>query len=165
MPVPAGATDPRIAARTNPNLEFLQTIGQWDLYLVTDPGTIVTNGTAPATEIDISNNTISGTFDSASGEVTVRRNWYPRWEAFADGEQVDVIRLDNGYMSVTVPEGTTTVELRYAVTTVDWLGRIAAVIGVALTAAFALNAHARFVRRPGANPVSDTDALSSALES
>jgi hypothetical protein len=165
MPVHAGATDPRIAARTNPNLEFQQTIGQWDLYLVTDPGTIVTNGTAPATEIDISNNTISAIFDSASGEISVRRNWYPRWEAFADGEQVDVTRLDNGYMSVTVPEGTTTVELRYAVTAVDWLGRIAAVIGVALTAAFALNAHARFERRPRANPVSDTGALSSNLES
>ncbi len=143
MPVPAGAIDPRIAAQSNPNLEVQRTIGQWDLYLVTDPGSIVTNGPTPASDIDVTNNTISATFESASGEVIVRRNWYPRWEAFADGQQVDITRLDNGYMAVTVPDETTTLELRYAVTAVDWLGRIAAAIGLALTIAFALNAHTR----------------------
>jgi hypothetical protein len=147
MPVTAGATDPRIAARTNPNLEFQQTIGQWDLYLVTDPGAIVTSESLPATSIDITNNSITANFDSASGEVTIRRNWYPRWEAFAYGQHVDITRLDNGYMSVMVPDGTTTVELRYAVTPVDWLGRIAAALGVALTIAFALNAHSRLASR------------------
>lgn len=143
MPVAAGFEDPRIAARTNPNLEFQQTIGQWDLYLVSDPGSIVTSGTASATEVDITNNVITATFDWASGEVVVRRNWFPRWEAFADGQRADITRLDNGYMSVAVPEGATTVELRYAVTAVDWLARIAAAIGVVLTLAFALNAHTR----------------------
>lgn len=136
MPVPAGATDPRIAAKTNPNLEFQETIGNWDLYLVREPGSIVTNGDTFATSVDVTNNTIRATFDDASGTVEVRRNWFPRWEAFANGELVDVTRTASGYMQIEVPGGTTEVELRYAVTTVDWLGRIAAAVGVIGAASF-----------------------------
>jgi hypothetical protein len=132
MPVPAGDQDPRHAAENNPNLEFQQTIGYWDLYLVRNPGAIVTNGDTQPTSLTIENERITATFEAASGDVYVRRNWFPRWEAYADGQQIDVERTDNGYMSLEIPAGTQEVELIYAVTWLDLLGRMAAVLGLAL---------------------------------
>jgi hypothetical protein len=130
MAVPAGDQDPRHAAASNPDLVHQWTVGYWDLYLVRDAGSIVTNGDLQPTSLSIENESIAASFDSASGEIQVRRNWYPRWEAFADGEQVAVERTDSGYMQLTVPEGTTTVELRYAVTGPDWIARLAVAGGL-----------------------------------
>ncbi len=148
MPVPAGGQDPRHAAADNPNLEFQQTIGYWDLYQVRDPGSIVTNGDTQPTSLTIENERIMATFDAASGDVYVRRNWFPRWEAYADGQQIDVERTDNGYMRLDVPEGTHEVELIYAVTWLDWLGRIAAVLGLALVVIVGLGLRKGRLRRP-----------------
>jgi hypothetical protein len=145
MAVPVGATDPRHAAESNPLLQYQQTLGYWDLYLVADPGQIVTNGDVDPVSLTIDNHRMEATFESAGGEVQVRRNWFPRWQAFADGEEVRVERTDDGYMRLTVPEGTETVELRYEVTGVDWLGRIAAVAGLALTILVACGFAGRFL--------------------
>jgi len=145
MAVPAGATDPRHAAESNPLLEHQQTIGYWDLYLVTDPGPIVTNGDVDPLTLSVGNHRIEATFEDAGGVIEVRRNWYPRWQAFADGEEVDVERTDDGYMRITVPNGTETVELRYGVTGIDWLGRSAAVMGLVLTILVGLGFADRFL--------------------
>jgi hypothetical protein len=138
MPVPVGATDPRIAARSDPDFEYLETIGQWDLYRVANPGAIVTNGDIQPSSVKIENETITANFTSASGQIQVRRNWFPRWRAFANGEPVAIEREADGYMSLDVPDGTTEVELRYAATTLDWIGRLAAVFGVVLSIFIAL---------------------------
>lgn len=130
MPVPAGAQDPRHAAATNPLLQYQESFGYWDLYLVADPVTMVTNGETNATTVTTDGGLIEATFaDGTSGEIEIRRNWFPRWEAWADGEPVEIERTDNGYMRVTVPEGTTSIELRYGVTPVDWLGRMLGIAG------------------------------------
>nr|MBA2468036.1 hypothetical protein [Chloroflexia bacterium] len=143
MPVPVDATDPREAAATNPLLAYQGTVGQWDLYLVNNSESIVTNGETEPTGMRVENQSIRATFESATGEVEIRRNWFPRWEAFADGEEIDVARTDEGYMQITVPEDTQAVELRYAVTWSDWLGRVAAAIGVVAVIAFGLGLHRR----------------------
>lgn len=145
MPVPVGAQNPRQAAASNPLLEFQQSVGNWDLYLVTDPVTMVTNGETNASSVTTDGGLIAATFDGgATGEIEIRRNWFPRWEAWADGEPIEIERTANGYMRVTVPEGTTTVELRYGVTSIDWLGRLLAVGGVVGLAAFVVRRPARF---------------------
>ncbi|MDQ3657691.1 MAG: hypothetical protein M3457_21780 [Chloroflexota bacterium] len=140
MPVPVGATDPKVAARTNPNFTYQGSSGLWDIYSVNDPVPIVTNGETEPQSLAIENERIIATFDSASGEVLIRRNWFPRWEAFADGQRVDIQRTDNGYMRLDVPEGTREIELVYAVTGLDWLGRLAAIGGLVLTGAVAFGA-------------------------
>lgn len=146
-----GSEDPKDAAVTNTALEFQVAIGAWDLYLVRDAGSIVTNGVTQPTALSIENETIVAEFEAAEGAVEIRRNWFPRWEAFADGEPLDVTRTASGYMEVGVPANTQSVELRYAVTGVDWLGRFAALLGVAAIAAFGsgLRWRARVGRRSG----------------
>jgi hypothetical protein len=136
--------DPRHSAAQNPLLEFQQTFGYWDLYLVTDPTTMVTSKTTNASSVTTDGGLIEATFaGGASGEIEIRRNWFPRWEAWADGESVEIERTTNGYMRVDVPEGTTTIELRYAVTPVDWLGRALAIGGLIGGVAFAIRRPSR----------------------
>jgi hypothetical protein len=139
MPDTCGGPDPRHAAEVNPLLEFQATIGYWDLYLVKDPSPMVTNGDVYPESVAFENGEITATFASASGRVEVRHNWYPRWQAYADGERVEIREDANGYILVDVPDGTRTIELRYAVTALDWLGRIAAMVGIVLTALFAFD--------------------------
>ena len=155
-----GNRDPRPFAASNPLLQYQESFGYWDLYLVADPVTMVTNGDANASAVITDGGLIEATFDDgASGDIEIRRNWFPRWEAWADGQPVEIERTDNGYMRVTVPEGTTTIELRYGVNGVDWLGRILGVVGLIGVGAIAIN-------RPGgfwtalANPQAATGAPS-----
>jgi len=132
------AQNPRVVARTSPALTFVQTVGIWDVYAVTTPTAIVTDGGIAPTEISVADERITATFAEGSGDVVIRRNWFPRWEATVDGEAVPITRTDDGYMQITVPEGATTIELTYRVTTVDWLDRIGALIGVLLVVIVAL---------------------------
>lgn len=134
MRVPAGAMDPRQAAERSPDLDSSGNEGEWDIYTVADPVTIISSEDVPASSVVISNQRLRAEFAEVSGEIDVRRNWFPRWEAFADGEPVNVARTDNGYMRINVPPGTATVELRYATTTIDWVARLAVVFGLGLTA-------------------------------
>jgi hypothetical protein len=141
-----GTPDPRHAAAGNPLFEFRQTIGYWDVYTVRDVVPIVTNGGVQPVTSSFESGRIGATFENASGEIQVRHNWYPRWTAFADGEEVPVRRTDAGTMTITVPDGTHEVELRYAVTGIDWLGRFAAVAGILLLVAIGLGLAERAMR-------------------
>ncbi len=132
MSVPAGATDPRFAAERSPLLEQMGAEGRWDIYAVIDPVPIISSVDAAATDLIIENQRLLARFEGVSGTIDVRRNWFPRWEAFADGERVNVARTDNGYMRVVVPPETATLELRYATTAIDWAARLAVVLGVLL---------------------------------
>jgi hypothetical protein len=141
-----GNPDPRHAAAGSPLFEFRQSIGYWDVYTVRDIVPIVTNGDVEPVTSTFESGNITATFENAGGEIQVRHNWYPRWTAFADGEEVPVARTDAGTMTFTVPDGTREVELRYAVTGLDWLGRIAAIAGVALLVAIAAGQAERAMR-------------------
>jgi hypothetical protein len=137
MSVPSG-TSPRVAARTSPALAFNTTIGQWDIYRVVEPTSIVTNGDSLPEETEIHHGHIIARFDDGNGTVAVRQNWFPRWEALANGEKVDITRRDDGYMEINVPPGPVTIELSYGVTLLDWAGRAATIAGVAGIIAFAV---------------------------
>lgn len=133
MDVPVGATDPREAAEGDPDLSRTDTVGNWDVYAVVDPMTIISSDTSSLIDVTVEDDRLSAEFANASGEIDIRRNWFPRWQAFADGEPVDVTRTDNGYMRISVPSGTTTVELRYGTAMADWMARLAVVVGLVLT--------------------------------
>jgi hypothetical protein len=135
--MPEAAQSPREAARSSPLLGFVETIGNWDIYQVLMPTSIVTNGQARPAEADVRNEHISATFTDGDGTVVIRRNWFPRWEVYANGEQVPVTHRADGYMEVTVPPGPVEIEVRYGVTAVDWAGRLAAAGGVVGVVVFA----------------------------
>lgn len=139
-----GGMDPRLAAPSNPALEIERTIGDWDVYRVLDPTPIVTAGTAEPVSVHVANHEITATFADANGEVTIRRNWFPRWKAFADGEEIQVHRTRDGYMQVTVPDRTSSLELKYAVTAADWASRLGAVLGLCAVAGMAAGVDRRW---------------------
>jgi hypothetical protein len=139
--------DPRTAAQTNPALLLERGIGEWDIYRVAAPMSIVTNGNDQPTSLSIDNHQIKATFADADGAVTIRRNWFPRWVATADGQDVPVMRAENGYMQVTVPEGTRSLDLRYSVTGVDWLARGGVVAGIVSVIGILLRLDRRRLRR------------------
>jgi len=143
MDVPAGAVNPRRAAAGDADLERAATVGEWDIYTVSDPVPIVSNGPVSPTSVVMDDARLTAMFSDAAGAVTIRRNWFPRWEAFADGDRVDVIRTDNGYMRVVVPEGTSTVTLRYGTTLADWSARVAVLVGLVVTGLLATMSGAR----------------------
>jgi len=142
-----GGPDPRLAAESVGFLEPAGTVGNWDLYVVREPGSIVTSGSALPESITVEDGAITATFEAASGEVQVRQNWYPRWQAWADGERVDVRRGNDGFMVIDVPDGTEMVELRYAVTAIDWLGRLSVLAGLVLVVALGTGALGKVAAR------------------
>jgi hypothetical protein len=129
MGVPYGAP-PREAARTNPLLTFVKTFGEWDIYTVNTPTSLVTNGDALPSEFSIGNQVITARFDGGDGRILVRQNWFPRWEATVNGEAVEISRRDDGYMELEGPPGAVDIRLEYAVTNLDWAGRLASVAGL-----------------------------------
>lgn len=137
MPVPSGAP-PREAARSSPLLDLATTVGEWDIYRVTEPTSIVTRGDTLPEEITLSDERITASFVDDGDHVVIRRNWFPRWEAFVNGENVDILHRDDGYMEIAVPPGPVEIDLIYGVTPLDWVGRLAAVAGVVGTLVFAI---------------------------
>lgn len=134
MWVPSGV-QPRESARSNQRLALFGTIGIWDVYSVVQPTSLVMNGDRLPDTIHVGNHVIRARFEEGSGEIVVRQNWYPRWTAEADGEPVELIRRDDGYMEVRVPPGEVEISLEYGVTTLDWAGRAASVAGIVVLAA------------------------------
>lgn len=129
------AGEPRETARDSDLLVFTETFGGWDVYAVRQPTPLVTDGGKSPTQIMVSNGKISASFDNGDGSVVIRRNWFPRWKVFVDGEPVPVIHRDDGYMEVRAPAGAVEIDVVYDVTVFDWVGRgfaIAGVIGVAV---------------------------------
>ena len=125
---------------------------------------MVTNGGTNATSVTTEGGLIEATFDGgAEGEIEIRRNWFPRWEAWGDGEPVEIERTDEGFMQVVVPAGTSTVELRYGVTAVDWLGRGLCVAGVVALAGLTLNRPRRWWTVVSDQPLPALDGQRSAV--
>lgn len=111
--------------------------GTWDVYLVNAPTTIVTFDSSAPLASSIGNGHITATGTSSGGNLVVRRNWFPRWAATVNGEAAAIARRDDGYMSIAVTApGATTLELTYRADWVDWLGRLAALVGLAALLAF-----------------------------
>ncbi len=124
--------NPRENARSNPNLIHINTVGDWDVYVVRNSVPIVTNGTNQPDGVSIENDRIAASFTEGSGDITIRRNWFPRWQAKVNGKSVPITRTADGYMSIKVPAGNAEVLLTYDVTTADWLARLCAAVGGAL---------------------------------
>lgn len=143
------AENPRDAARFNPLLNFEDTIGLWDIYTVVQPTSLLTNGDELPTEIDVRNEVITAHFNDGDGNVVIKRNWFPRWEVFADGEEVQVIHRADGYMEVSVPAGPVDIEVRYGVTTMDWVARASSIVGVAGVLMLAVAGKRWFSTLPG----------------
>lgn len=120
----------RMAAETSSLLTGISTSDEWDVYAVTAPSALVTNSGLQPTSIDIENEAISASFADGGGEITVRVNWFPRWQATVNGAPVEVVRGEGGYMEIQVPSGAADIQLTYAMTTLDWATRIAAIAGV-----------------------------------
>ena len=119
-------------AAVEPGLEQRR-FGTFNVFLVRDPTTVVTFGDLNADTLAISANDVVATGNSDGDTVTIRQNWYPRWQAIVNGEPAAVSRLDDGYMSVRVRPGPVTLELAYGTDAVDWLGRSLAVAGLMAT--------------------------------
>jgi hypothetical protein len=141
-------TDGRQAAASSPEIVRVDTVGAWDVYTVRDPVAVATlDGSQPAS-LDVSDNgeTMRVQFDDvASGTVTVRQNWFPRWQATVNGERVPVERAEDGYMEIAVPAGDVEVELRYGVTPADIAAR--ALAAMSTIAVIVLVAGAKPIRR------------------
>jgi hypothetical protein len=125
----AARQENRAIAARSPLLALVSRGAFYDVYTVTNSVPIVTSGTAPADSIAITDQSIHATGVSDGSPVIVRHNWYPRWRATLNGEQVAVEKLPNGYMSIAAPTGSYVLEIDYAVTWLDWLGRLLFVSG------------------------------------
>jgi hypothetical protein len=120
----------RDTAGSSALLTQVSTSQAWDVYAVSAASALVTNGDTQPTSIDVESESITASFADGSGEILVRVNWFPRWQATVNGESVDVERGPGGYMTIHAPAGAAEVKLTYAMTTLDWLTRISAIAGV-----------------------------------
>jgi hypothetical protein len=118
---------------------FLKPIrsGVYDVYQVDRATSLATLGSANVpSRIDDESIVVNGI--AAGGTVTVRENWFPRWQASVDGKDVQVVHRPDGYMDVSVPAGADELVLRYQGTALDWLARavalLAAMIAIAIIA-------------------------------
>ncbi|HQY30460.1 MAG TPA: hypothetical protein PK691_04205, partial [Thermomicrobiales bacterium] len=96
----------------------------YDVYIVNTPTTLATlDGQNLLSAIRDETVTIQGT--RRGGTLTVRVNWFPRWQA-SDG--LRVVHRPDGYMELALPPGVDTVTLTYARTRFDWLASLIAVL-------------------------------------
>jgi hypothetical protein len=124
------------AARSNPNLQLVRE-GIWDLYLVVRPTTVVTFAGANAESVAIGHHEVRASGNG--GEIVVRRNWFPRWQAYVEGEPAAIRHRDDGYITVDAPAGEDAeLTLQYELDQLDWIGRIAAAAGLAAAAGMLL---------------------------
>ena len=63
--------------------------------------------------------------------MTVRVNWYPRWEATTDAGRAGVERLSDGYIAIAPAEPVSRADLVYAVQPLDWAARVLSLVGLA----------------------------------
>jgi hypothetical protein len=125
----AGQQNRAIAARS-PLLTQVSTGAWYDVYTVNAPTPIVTAGTAAASDIGVTNQSITATGTSDGSPIVVRQNWFPRWQATVNGESATITRRSDGYMEIAVPAGDYNLRIEYVVTKLDWLGRLCFVAGV-----------------------------------
>jgi hypothetical protein len=126
------------AASEAPFLRRLRT-GTYDVYTVTGGTTTATLGGANvSSRIDDESIRVSGI--GAGGTVTVRENWFPRWQASVDGVDVLVVHRPDGYMDITVPAGANELVLRYQATALDWVARAVALLAALIAIAILVRA-------------------------
>jgi hypothetical protein len=131
-------TNARGTATASEPLEPVGTSGAWDVYTVSAPVPLATLGGERPTSISVSDDgeTIRAVFEGGEpGTITVRQNWFPRWEATVNGEPADVERDERGYMAIPSGGGDVTLELRYATTVADIVARVLAVASAAVVIA------------------------------
>lgn len=120
--------------------------GTYTPYLVADPVPIATFGQHAPDSAIVTNHVIQVDSTSASGDLVVRRNWFPRWRAVVNGRQVQINRTDDGYMQVPVSRrGHITATIYYALDAIDVSARLAAVLGLVTVVVL------HMPRRAGAN--------------
>ena len=67
---------------------------------------------------------LTATIDAEkSGNVRIITNDFPRWRAWRNGQPIAIERTNDGYMSLPLPAGESTIELRYVTSTANWAGR------------------------------------------
>lgn len=81
----------------------------------------------------------------ARGLLVLSEVYYPGWNAYVDGEKVDVRRADHLLRAVPVPAGEHTVELRYE----PWTLRLGTAISLLTAAALVALTFVAWTRRPG----------------
>jgi hypothetical protein len=118
----------RMAAAASPLLRLLRQ-GGYDAYAVIDPVTTVTFGQENAMATDLGNQRIAASVAAPAPEVTIRQNWYPRWQAITGGEPASVTPTSDGYMRLAPTGAASHVDLVYAVQPIDWLARALALAG------------------------------------
>ena len=74
--------------------------GVYGVYSVIDPVTTVTFGEQNAVSLELDNRRIEAVSAKPGTPVTVRVNWYPRWDATADAGRAGVEQLSDGYISI-----------------------------------------------------------------
>lgn len=121
----------RPAANTADWLSPLSRGAFYDVYAVVEPTSLVTVDGQRAPLVDDAGNRIKVSTDGLAGPMVVRTNWFPRWQATADGDKIKILHRPDGYMEVDVPPGTQSVTLTYAVTRLDWLARLLAIVAAA----------------------------------
>ena len=57
------------------------------------------------------------------GKVRIITNDFPRWRAWRNGQPIAIERTNDGYMSLPLPAGESTIELRYVTSAANWAGR------------------------------------------
>ena len=145
------------AAAASPALVSVRP-GIYSVYTVQTPATIITLAGERADTITIENHRLAATGVSPGGEALIRRNWFPRWRATVNGQDVPIVRTADGYMSVAIPPGPVDLELSYAVDRIDWLARGLSAAGVLGAVAMAgRDKRRRRPRRPS-QPLSDSPA-------
>jgi hypothetical protein len=108
--------------------------GVYDVYSIIDPVTAVTFGEQNAVSLEFGDRRIEAVSAKPGTPVTVRVNWYPRWDAAGDVDRVEVDRLSDGYIGLRPSEPVSQAELIYSVQPLDWAARLLSLIGLAALA-------------------------------
>jgi hypothetical protein len=107
-------------------------------YAVREPQTTITFAGTNATQSTFANQRMTAESATASPDLQVRANWFPRWQARGGGEAVLVGRAVDGSLALTAPLPTSSVTLSYTVQPLDWFARVLAGIGLLLVTIYPL---------------------------
>ncbi len=85
-------------------------------YVIPDNGTV--------TALSVTSERLTATINADKpGNVRIITNDFPRWRAWRNGQPLAIERTNDGYMSLPLPAGESTIELRYVTSTANWAGR------------------------------------------
>lgn len=85
-------------------------------YVIPEHGTV--------TALTVTPERLTATIDADQpGIVRIITNDFPRWRAWRNGQPIAIERTSDGYMSLPLPAGESTIELRYITSAANWAGR------------------------------------------